>query len=80
MVTGIVGMEIYQQPLYYEIAFGFIDPKTQVDNFEKLIMKFSEIKVNRFLDIACGPSLQLREIPRRGRDVRYWKKHFALSS
>lgn len=59
-------MEVYKQPLYYEIAFSFIDPKEQVDNFEKLITEFSKIKVNRFLDIACGPSLQLREIARRG--------------
>jgi len=66
VVSDIVGMEIYKQPLYYEIAFSFIDPKIQVDNFEKLILKFSEIKVKRFLDIASGPSLQLREIARRG--------------
>jgi SAM-dependent methyltransferase len=59
-------MELYKQPLYYEIAFSFIDPKEQVDNFEKIIRKFSKTKVNRFLDIACGPSLQLREIARRG--------------
>lgn len=59
-------MEIYKQPLYYEIAFSFIDPKEQVDNFEEIIRRFSEIKVNSFLDIACGPSLQLREIARRG--------------
>jgi len=59
-------MEIYKHPLYYEIAFGFVDPKEQVDNFERIIEKFSRIRVNRFLDIACGPSLQLREIARRG--------------
>jgi SAM-dependent methyltransferase len=59
-------MELYRQPLYYEIAFGFVDPREQVDSFEKIIDKFSRIKVNRFLDIACGPSLQLREIARRG--------------
>jgi SAM-dependent methyltransferase len=59
-------MEIYKQPLYYEIAFGFIDPKEQVDNFERIIKKSSKIEVKRFLDIACGPSLQLREIARRG--------------
>jgi SAM-dependent methyltransferase len=64
--NNIVNMEVYRQPLYYEIAFGFIDPKEQVDNFEKLIKKFSKIEVNRFLDIACGPSLQLMEIARRG--------------
>jgi ubiquinone/menaquinone biosynthesis C-methylase UbiE len=59
-------MVIYKQPLYYEIAFGFINPKEQVDNFEKVIKRFSKIEVKRFLDIACGPSLQLREIARRG--------------
>jgi SAM-dependent methyltransferase len=59
-------MEIYRQPLYYEIAFSFIDPKEQIDNFEKIIRRFSGIKVNSFLDIACGPSLQLREIASRG--------------
>ena len=65
-INKLVNMEIYKQPFYYEIAFSFINPKEQVDNFEKIIHKFSKIKVNRFLDIACGPSLQLREIARRG--------------
>lgn len=62
-------MAIYNHPLYYEIAFSFVNPKKQVDNFEKLIRKFSKIKVRRFLDIACGPSLQLREIAKRGYKV-----------
>jgi len=62
----MLDMEIYKQPLYYEIAFGFVDPKEQVDSFERIIEKFSRIRVNRFFDIACGPSLQLREIARRG--------------
>jgi SAM-dependent methyltransferase len=59
-------MEIYKQPLYYEIAFGFIDPKEQVDNFERISDKFGRTRVRRFLDIACGPSPQLMEIARRG--------------
>ncbi len=59
-------MAIYNQPLYYEIAFSFINPKKQVDNFENIIRRFSKIKVKRFLDIACGPSLQLEEIAKRG--------------
>jgi SAM-dependent methyltransferase len=59
-------MELYRQPLYYEIAFGFVDPREQVDCFERIIDEFSRIRVNRFLDIACGPSLQLKEIARRG--------------
>jgi SAM-dependent methyltransferase len=59
-------MEVYKQPLYYEIAFGFFDPREQVDCFERIIKKFSRIEARRFLDLACGPSLQLREIARRG--------------
>ena len=59
-------MTVYEQPQYYEIAFSFIDPKEQVDNFKRLIKKFSQIEVKKFLDIACGPSLQLREIAYRG--------------
>lgn len=59
-------MAVYRQPLYYEIAFSFIDAKRQVDCFEKIISKFSKVKVRRVLDVACGPSLQLREMARRG--------------
>jgi len=59
-------MDIYKHPLYYEIAFSFFDVKKQIDAFELIIEKFSKIKVKRFLDIACGPSLQLREIAKRG--------------
>jgi len=59
-------MKIYENPLYYEIAFSFFDPKQQVDTFETIITKFSKVKVRRVLDIACGPSLQLREFARRG--------------
>jgi len=59
-------MAVYKEPFYYEIAFSFVDPKKQVDLFEKFIEKYSKIKVRRVLDIACGPSLQLREIAKRG--------------
>jgi len=61
-----VNMGTYENPLYYEIAFSFFDPKQQIDAFEKIIKKFSKIKVKRVLDIACGPSLQLREMAKRG--------------
>ncbi len=58
--------DIYRYPLYYEIAFGFVDPVKQVDLFERFIRKYSQIEVKKFLDIGCGPGLQLREIARRG--------------
>ena len=59
-------MGIYEQPLYYEIAFSLFDVKKQIDAFEAIIAKFSKIKVKRFLDVACGPSLQLRELAKIG--------------
>ena len=58
--------KIYNQPFYYEIAFNFVNVKKQIDLFEKFIKKYSKVKVKRVLDIACGPSLQLRELIRRG--------------
>lgn len=57
--------QIYNQPKYYEIAFSFIDTKKQVKLFEKFIQKHSKIKVNKILDIACGPALQLRAFARK---------------
>ena len=59
-------MDIYKNPLYYEIAFSFFDVKKQVDTFELIIKEFSKIRVKRFFDVACGPSLQLREVAKRG--------------
>ncbi len=59
-------MNIYKEPFYYEIAFSFVNPKKQVDLFEKFIERFSKIKVKRVLDIGCGPALQLREMAKRG--------------
>jgi len=56
----------YKEPLYYEIAFSFVDPKKQCDLFEKYIKKYSKTKVGKVLDIGCGPSLQLRELVNRG--------------
>lgn len=62
-------MTIYNKPHYYEIAFSFVDVKKQADLFEKFIKKYSKIKVKRILDIACGPSLQLRELAKRNYEV-----------
>ncbi|MDO8537867.1 MAG: class I SAM-dependent methyltransferase [archaeon] len=59
-------MKIYNKPLYYEIAFSFVDAKKQTELFEKFIKKYSKLRVKRVLDIACGPSLQLRELAKKG--------------
>lgn len=62
-------MAVYDEPLYYEIAFSFVNVNEQVNLFEKFIGKYSKVKVKRVLDIACGPSLQLREMAKRGYEV-----------
>lgn len=59
-------MTVYSEPLYYEVAFSFVDPKRQADLFEELICRYSRIGVRRVLDVGCGPSFQLRELARRG--------------
>jgi SAM-dependent methyltransferase len=59
-------MSVYDQPLYYEIAFSYQEVKKQVDFFEEVTKKYSHAPANRFLDICCGPSPQLRELARRG--------------
>lgn len=59
-------MSVYKEPFYYEIAFGFVDVESQVDLFEEFIDRYSKIEVTRVLDIGCGPSLQLRELAKRG--------------
>ena len=59
-------MTPYDQPVYYEIAFSFFDVGKQCDLIEKFVRQYSLVPVKRCLDIACGPSLQLRELARRG--------------
>lgn len=59
-------MGVYDQPLYYEIAFSYQEAKRQADFFEEVARKYSEVPVKRFLDIGCGPSPQLRELAKRG--------------
>lgn len=58
-------MDSYKNPAYYAIAFNLFDVKKQIDAFELIINRFSKIKVKRFLDIACGPSLQERDCKKR---------------
>jgi len=56
----------YAEPLYYEIAFGFVDPARQADLFLSFARRHAAVEPRTFLDVGCGPSLQLRELARRG--------------
>jgi SAM-dependent methyltransferase len=55
----------YRQPLYYEIAFSFFDVSKQADLIERFVRLHGQRRVRTILDVACGPSLQLREVVRR---------------
>lgn len=59
-------MNVYDYPMYYEIAFSYQEVKKQADFFETVAKRFCRKGIRRFLDIGCGPSPQLREIARRG--------------
>jgi len=59
---------LYDNPVYYEIAFSFFDPAKQAGLIERFVRRHSRRKVRRILDICCGPSFQLREFARRGYD------------
>ncbi len=56
----------YAEPLYYEIAFGFVDPARQADIFLTHARRHARVEAKAFLDVGCGPALQLRELARRG--------------
>jgi len=59
-------MPVYDEPLYYEIAFGFVDIPKQIDLFEEFFREYSKGPLRRVLDMGCGPSQQLREFAKRG--------------
>jgi SAM-dependent methyltransferase len=59
-------MSLYENPYYYDIAFGFRDIRREVNFFEECIKRFSKIKVEKVLDIGCGPSPYLLELTKRG--------------
>jgi SAM-dependent methyltransferase len=57
---------IYEQAVYYDIAFSFVNVVDQIENlFLPLMEQYSRIPVKSVLDVCCGPSPQLREFARR---------------
>ena len=59
-------MKVYNKPLYYEIAFDFVDIKRQVKLFEAFIKQYSKTPVKRIMDIGSGTSKQVRELAKQG--------------
>ena len=59
--------DLYANPKYYDLAFcSFRDTKHEVDVIEECIHRYSRIPVKRVLEIACGPSPNLKELVQRG--------------
>lgn len=57
---------LYDNPLYYEIAFSFRDINKEVDVFEESIRRYSSIPVHRVLELACGTAPHSQELVSRG--------------
>ncbi len=59
--------DLYSNPRYYDLAFcSFRDVKKEVDLIEECIHRYSRIPVKQVLEIACGPSPNLKEFVKRG--------------
>lgn len=46
--------EVYDYPLYYEIAFSFRDIAAEVNVLEECMRRFSKIPVKTVLELGCG--------------------------
>lgn len=60
--------DVYSYPEYCEIAYNW-NRASECDFIEECIRRYSSIKVNSILDIACGTGIHLREFARRGHRV-----------
>jgi SAM-dependent methyltransferase len=57
---------LYDSPKYYELAFSFRDIAAEVSVLEDVIRRFSAIKVERILEVACGNCPHMPELVSRG--------------
>ena len=57
---------VYDEPRYYELAFGFRDIAAEVDVLETCARRWAGIPVRRFLELGSGNSPHLVELCRRG--------------
>jgi SAM-dependent methyltransferase len=59
-------MEAYRYPHYYEIALAPDDPSREVDFFEAVIAKYSDVEVRRVFELGAGTAPYLEEWCGRG--------------
>lgn len=57
---------VYKKPLYYDIAFSFVDVQKQIKEFQSLWKKYGKRKVKNVLDLGCGHSPHLIELAKLG--------------
>jgi len=59
-------MGIYENPLYFDIAFQYRDIGKECDFAESVLELFSKTENRRVLDVYCGTGRHLFEFSRRG--------------
>ena len=57
--------KLYDFPDIYEKVFDFRNVKKDVEGIEKIIANFSDIKVGKVLEVACGNSPYMAEFSKR---------------
>ncbi len=58
--------EVYDNPRHYEIAFSYRDIPREVDVLEDCARRYSDLRVETFLELACGCGPHMPELVRRG--------------
>lgn len=66
---GKIMADMYQYPEYYNLVFGKRNFKKECNFIIKLFSRFSQIKVSKVLDIACGTGPHMQELATKGLDV-----------
>lgn len=59
---------LYEFPKYYDILFSFRDIPAEVSFLRRCIETYSQVSVNRVLEIACGAAPHVGEITGQGFD------------
>lgn len=58
--------EVYDYPLYYEIAFSFRDIAAEVDVMEECMRRFSKVRAKAVLELGCGNCPHASALCKRG--------------
>ncbi len=59
-------MNVYDQPVYYDIAFGFRDFAYEAEQLRTAAERFASIPVSTILEVGCGQAPHLEALAQRG--------------